>query len=899
MKHRRIATTHATDGEGRKRNKLTLGIRTGISGVLFALLLLGSPVHPQKTGAPAAKGKPTSAAPAARRAPARAPAQNPVIVPCPITGQDLIPIPEIKGANGRLRAVVRLTDGKRTLWGSVGDSRCASQDMRYFDGYDPSNPQPWWTGPEPLPGPTLRARVGDTVEVMFLNRINMQNFAYSLDQGEQGRTDGCDQVFASTPSADWAASKTYKAGDRITPAANNPGGYSFRARQGGTSGATEPTFPQAQRQTVTDGTVVWANTGMGPGTSAQIYPNTGPNGDVMPNCLHGSSTANLHFHGTHTTPNTTGDNVLLFVHPALRLNGRILPSDSFVKAMFTRIFDACEQNGPPTQWSDLPLPWRLDQKRLLQLYDTTAPYKGVSGTPGHPALPRSMQLWPQNEMELKDGLWPQYQMGAYPYCFKLPVYDPAKVLMGQAPGTHWYHAHKHGSTALNVANGMTGVFIIEGKYDDDLRKFYGPRLRERVMMLQQLSTAPFPLTDPALSVAPGAARAPISINGRMSPVVTMNPGEVQLWRIVNGAFRDAVQFLNFTLQGASQPCSNAGPCVDWRQIAQDGVQLTFKNYNSFGAMDHQLNLAPANRADLLVRAPAQPGVYVLKASANEGTVQNFDTSYPFTLLTVKVVDGPSMGMDFIQTESDFPTFPSFLNDIPEKEIFNARQVVFAGNHRQIDGRTFDPHKINQAMLLNTSEEWKISNQATDKSHPFHIHINPFQIDGVFAPNSQAASTPGNKCYADPLDPKTWEACADIPPPWVWWDTFAIPTTRTDTLVCTQGSSGLACPNTAQGSPCSATQVCTVTYPNSLTRTLACNQQPDNSYVCPNPPGTTAGACGSQQACTVNIPGFFKMRSRFADFPGQYVLHCHILIHEDRGMMQLVSVCPNTTKYVHQ
>jgi FtsP/CotA-like multicopper oxidase with cupredoxin domain len=28
-----------------------------------------------------------------------------------------------------------------------------------------------------------------------------------------------------------------------------------------------------------------------------------------------------------------------------------------------------------------------------------------------------------------------------------------------------------------------------------------------------------------------------------------------------------------------------------------------------------------------------------------------------------------------------------------------------------------------------------------------------------------------------------------------------------------------------------------------------------------------------------------------DFTGQYVLHCHILAHEDRGMMELVQVVP--------
>ena len=43
-----------------------------------------------------------------------------------------------------------------------------------------------------------------------------------------------------------------------------------------------------------------------------------------------------------------------------------------------------------------------------------------------------------------------------------------------------------------------------------------------------------------------------------------------------------------------------------------------------------------------------------------------------------------------------------------------------------------------------------------------------------------------------------------------------------------------------------------------------------------------------------VPGYFKMRSRFVDFAGQYVLHCHILAHEDRGMMTMVEVVPFTT-----
>ena len=45
---------------------------------------------------------------------------------------------------------------------------------------------------------------------------------------------------------------------------------------------------------------------------------------------------------------------------------------------------------------------------------------------------------------------------------------------------------------------------------------------------------------------------------------------------------------------------------------------------------------------------------------------------------------------------------------------------------------------------------------------------------------------------------------------------------------------------------------------------------------------------------VPISGYFRMRSRFVDYGGQYVFHCHILAHEDRGMMALVQVAPKGT-----
>lgn len=731
-------------------------------------------------------------------------------------GQELIAIPEIKSnGKGLLRAEIRLTSGQRTMWGAAGDTRCVPQALRYFTGRDlltPGSEDPAFAKGDPLPGPTLRAKVGDLIQIKFLNQVDTQAFANSLDQAETNgnNTTGCDEVYT----------------DQAPP--NN-----------------------------------------------QLYPGVG--GDAYPNCLHGSSTTNLHFHGTHTTPDTTGDNILLFVRPALRSGPdrkTIEPKDKLVDQTFARIFSTCEQDGTPTKWEELPVTWRKEQERLLKRYDKTAPYRGKPGN-----LPKDMQLWPVNAKQIGNGVWPQYQIGAYPYCFRLP--DAKSSRMGQSPGTHWYHAHKHGSTALNVANGMTGAFIIEGQYDEDLRKFYGKDFRDQVLVIQQLSSTPFPVLNPATAGPNTVAKPRLSVNGRLNPVVKMRPGEVQLWRLINGAFRDAVQVQSFAPQG--------GPA--WRQIAQDGVQFKYENYTTLGAVGSMINLAPANRVDILVKAPTQSGTYTLSVQPNAGLPLNClttdadckppkkglnpkffgpDKNPPVTLLTVRV-DGTAVtpAQDFIQQESDFPAFPQYLADIPEADLHVRREVTFGAAHNLIDGKTFNQTTYSQIMALDSAEEWKISNQANDKAHPFHIHVNPFQITEVFVPNAPDTNTtdPNKPCYVDNLKPETWKPCTPIPPPYVWWDVFAIPTGKQYDVTAQCTSNGTIDPKSC---------------PAAIQSYVTCAT--DNS--------------GKFTSCTETIPGYFKMRSRFVDFTGTYVVHCHILIHEDRGMMQLVEVVPNAPPYVH-
>jgi FtsP/CotA-like multicopper oxidase with cupredoxin domain len=451
--------------------------------------------------------------------------------------------------------------------------------------------------------------------------------------------------------------------------------------------------------------------------------------------------------------------------------------------------------------------------------------------------------------------------------------------MGQAPGTHWYHAHKHGSTAINVMNGMTGALIIEGQYDDDLNAAYGEYVMagnqpwntraQPVMVLNQLGIYP--------NLVGGATPRQFSVNGRFRPVVQMQPGEVQLWRIVNTAGRSAAYFM-------------APEGFAWRQLAQDGVQFANANYR--GSENVPFYLAPGNRVDLLVQAPMEPMTadvliqnVVARAKVKPTPVAptSADPNPGIVLMSINVAgppvlrDGQPAQMPFI---AQAPQQPVFLADISDEELaknnYGAKTLNFDSKPPQtavqhtINGIQFEDTDANVNVLLDAVEEWTVMNSTNTATgpglidHPFHIHVNPFQITEVFDPNEnlsdpatgqiigqlvngktvpiptfvtdEALKTDPRQCVLDPHNEATWVPCGGGGPQsdLVWWDVFAIPSGRAATDVRGKVING------ADGNP-------------------------------------------------IVIPGYFKMRSRFVDYPGVYVLHCHILIHEDRGMMFSVSV----------
>ncbi|MEM7049089.1 MAG: multicopper oxidase domain-containing protein [Acidobacteriota bacterium] len=429
--------------------------------------------------------------------------------------------------------------------------------------------------------------------------------------------------------------------------------------------------------------------------------------------------------------------------------------------------------------------------------------------------------------------------------------DPLRYT--QPPGTHWYHAHKHGSTALQVLNGLVGTFEVRGEFDAELESWFeaegGGELEERLLVVQQLQEA-----NPGLGGAD--QNGSVLVNGQANPIVRMAKGEIQRWRFV-GATMQASAALNV---GFPEIPGKAAPEV--RQIAMDGVQFSPQNYGCQPFLNNpdcspqtdetsfeeltSFALSPGYRMDFLVQAPTEPGTYcmvheirtqlheeaaAILYSAMQGRANlmaeacGFDASSGTPPLFTVVVEDRDKAMTF-PTQAQFPALASYLADIPPvtdpsllKDVYyqmvgQGQLSGSAGSQFWITQQKYDPECANESLVLDRAEEWTLWNNSIAIGHPFHIHQNPFQL------LSESGRTPSEYTYP------------------VWRDTLAISTAPA-------APSGLF---------------------------LAPNSDPNDSTY---PWGQS------------------KIRYVAKEFTGMFVNHCHILGHEDRGMMHNTqSVCAN-------
>jgi len=271
-------------------------------------------------------------------------------------------------------------------------------------------------------------------------------------------------------------------------------------------------------------------------------------------------------------------------------------------------------------------------------------------------------------------------------------------------GLFWYHPHVHPEVNHQIAGGLSGGLIV----GDILAPF--PDLAgipERIILLKDLKTAhgaPEPDPDPA-----GPTRR--TINGLYQPRITMQPGQLEFWRIGNIG---ANIYYQLHLDG-----------LRFYVIAQDG------NLQNQALTSETLLLPPGKRLEALVYGPPGGALRHLRA-------EKYDTGpegdhYPAQVLASVASTGPAVAP--IAIPSAFPVVP----DLREHDIDRQRNIVFAddpdGNGFTINGRHYDHHCVNTIVELGSVEEWSIQNTSRE-SHVFHIHQLDFQvvaINGVAQP----------------------------------------------------------------------------------------------------------------------------------------------------------------------
>ena len=469
----------------------------------------------------------------------------------------------------------------------------------------------------------------------------------------------------------------------------------------------------------------------------------------------------------------------------------------------------------------------------------------------------------------------------FDYEYAVPSDHPA--------GTFWYHPHKHGSTALQVSSGMAGALVIKdtrvptakdpGDIDILLQEADGKAFADKVVMFQQVQYACFDaagkiqksstptgqpwvcnadqfgeIRDYAQQLSPSASWANsgrfTSINGRVQPgIPDLVAGRFERWRLIHGGVREAVNFRLFPMK-AGAPDWNTVPAKDqalfmqrycagqalpmW-EVAVDGLtrQEVYKT--------SEARLQPGYRADLLVYFPTA-GNYCIVDGASDALGSPSAKAEAIKLLGVAMVgagqaptdpdkllaalmaraatrniadegvrktvlDDLNDGLKLSKFVWHKTILPTELNSKPQRLAFNidtkptpALFEVLNPDLPPGESGPYKPSRIDRTAVLGEVQEWDLTSKFV--SHPFHIHVNPFQVISVLNKNGDPVTDPTKPSF----DPD---------------------------------------------------------YAGVL------NQWKDTLFV--------------KQDYQI------KVYTRYERYIGEYVLHCHILDHEDQGMMANVSI----------
>jgi suppressor of ftsI len=265
----------------------------------------------------------------------------------------------------------------------------------------------------------------------------------------------------------------------------------------------------------------------------------------------------------------------------------------------------------------------------------------------------------------------------------------------QGPGFFWYHPHAHGVVAKQILGGMSGGLVVDGSE----RLF--PKLRglpERFFLIKHAEI--------------GEDNEIISINGQVNPIVQIQPGEMQFWRLGNIG---ATLFIKFRIEG-----------MPLYLVATDGHPLSRPRKMS------EFFIGPGQRIDAIVIGP-QPGDYAMRTIPFQN--EAWKKPDPSQKLATVVSSGPgTSGADF-ETEilQQRVNSARWIDEVRSAAIARHRTFDYSRTPDRhvfmINGRVMDETRVDEIVRLGDTEEWTVVN--TDQQyHSFHIHQTPFLVTEV-------------------------------------------------------------------------------------------------------------------------------------------------------------------------
>ncbi len=283
----------------------------------------------------------------------------------------------------------------------------------------------------------------------------------------------------------------------------------------------------------------------------------------------------------------------------------------------------------------------------------------------------------------------------YVYSFDVPY--------GSA-GTYWYHPHPHHRTGHQIALGLYGAIVVRAA-DDPLPA----SLPEKLLILSDnrfTADGAIDLSDPRsmqgrIDFENGREGDVLFVNGHITPTITIRPGEVQRWRIINAG---AARVYRLALEGHTLI-----------HVGNDGG-LFEKPIER-----QEIVIANAERVEVLVKGTGAPGsVAKLVALPYDRYIPQTkpeDWEITRTLLELRYASEPAVPV----------TLPESLRPVPPIDttlVVTRRSITLAQG--MIDSKLFDMERVDQRAPVGAVEIWTVEN-LVGMDHPFHLHGFQFQV----------------------------------------------------------------------------------------------------------------------------------------------------------------------------